>query len=62
LPKAEHDTKEWRAAMEALLLVAEHDGPTMFARIGAMQALNRHKLKATSAPRRKPAKAYRIIR
>jgi hypothetical protein len=42
LPKAEHDAKEWQAAMEALLLVAEHDGPTMFARIGVMRALNRH--------------------
>ncbi len=28
--------------MEALLLVAEHDGPTMFARIGIIRALNRH--------------------
>jgi hypothetical protein len=28
--------------MEALLLVAEDDGPTMFARIGVMRALNRH--------------------
>jgi hypothetical protein len=28
--------------MQALLLVAEHDGPTMFARIGVMKALNRH--------------------
>ena len=27
--------------MEVLLLVAEHDGPTMFARIGVMRALNR---------------------
>jgi hypothetical protein len=27
--------------MEALLLVAEHDGPTMFARIGVMRAINR---------------------
>jgi hypothetical protein len=26
LPKAEHDAKEWQAAMEALLLVAERDG------------------------------------
>ena len=42
LPKAEHDAVEWLAAMEALLLVAEHDGPTMFARIGVMRALNRH--------------------
>jgi hypothetical protein len=28
--------------MEALLLVAEHNGPTMFVRIGMMRALNRH--------------------
>jgi hypothetical protein len=42
LPKAEHDAQEWQAAMQALLLVAEHDGPTMFARIGVMRALNRH--------------------
>ena len=37
LPKA-----EWQATMQAQLLVAEHDGPTMFARIGIMRALNRH--------------------
>jgi hypothetical protein len=43
LPKAEHDAAEWLVAMEALLLVAEHDGPTMFARIGIMQAINRHR-------------------
>jgi hypothetical protein len=42
LPEAEHGAEEWQAAMEALLLVAEHDGPTMFARIGVMRALNRH--------------------
>ena len=42
LPKAEHDAEEWQAAMEALLLVAGSDGPTMFARIGVMRALNRH--------------------
>ncbi len=42
LPKAEHDAEEWLTAMEALLLVAEHDGPTRFARIGMMRALYRH--------------------
>jgi monoamine oxidase len=42
LPKAEHDADEWQAAMQALLLVAEQDGPTMFARIGIMRALNRN--------------------
>jgi hypothetical protein len=42
LPKAEHETPEWQAAMEALILVATHGGPTIFARIGVMRALNRH--------------------
>ncbi|THD70259.1 MAG: hypothetical protein E7813_08875 [Bradyrhizobium sp.] len=42
LPKAEHEAPEWQAAMEALILVATHGGPTMFARIGVMRALNRH--------------------
>src|SRR5882724_3937468 len=42
LPKAEHTEPEWQAAMEALILVATLGGPTMFARIGIMQALNRH--------------------
>jgi hypothetical protein len=41
LPKAEHDAEEWQAAMEALLLVVELSGPTMFARIGVIRALNR---------------------
>ena len=42
LPKAEHAAAEWLAAMEALILVAELGGPTMFARIGVMRALNRN--------------------
>jgi hypothetical protein len=42
VPKAEHDAYEWQAAMQMLLLVAEHDGPAMFARIGVVRALNRH--------------------
>jgi hypothetical protein len=36
LSKAQHDAPEWQAAMQALMLVAEQDGPTMFARIGVM--------------------------
>ena len=62
LPKAEHDAEEWQTAMETLLLVAEQDGPAMMARIGMMRALDRHSAKATPAPRRKRAKAYRVIR
>jgi hypothetical protein len=42
LPRAEHEAKEWQAAMEALILVATSGGPTTFARIGVMKALNRH--------------------
>jgi cob(I)alamin adenosyltransferase len=41
LPKVEHEAQEWQAAMEALILVATSGGPTMFARIGVMRALNR---------------------
>jgi phosphoserine phosphatase len=41
LPKAEHDAAEWQAAAGALILVATSGGPTMFARIGIMRALNR---------------------
>jgi len=36
LPEAVHELPEWQAAMEALLLVAEPDGPSMFARIHAV--------------------------
>jgi hypothetical protein len=42
LPRKEHSSPEWQAAMEALILVAEGGGPTMFARISIMRALNRH--------------------
>jgi hypothetical protein len=42
LPEEEHDAPEWQAAIEALMLVVEQNGPTMMARIGVMRALNRH--------------------
>ena len=42
LPEAEQMTAEWQAAMLALMLVVDLNGPTMFARIGIMRALNRH--------------------
>ncbi len=40
LPEAEQQLAEWQAAIEALLLVVELNGPTMMARIGVMRALN----------------------
>jgi hypothetical protein len=54
LPKAEHDAEAWLAAMEALLLVAEHGGPTMFARIGVMRALNRYHVREFDPKRKSP--------
>lgn len=42
LPKAEHEAREWQAAMEALILVATKGGHTILPRIGVMRALNRH--------------------
>ena len=38
LPKTDHAADDWQTAKQALLLVVEHDGPTMFARI-AIRAL-----------------------
>jgi hypothetical protein len=42
LPKTEHETPEWQAATEALIMAAEGRGPLMHARIGVMRALNGH--------------------
>jgi hypothetical protein len=61
LPKAEHDAPAWRAAIEALMLVAEHGGDTMLPRIGIMRALYRKK-KPVPTPRKKLVKKYRIVR
>jgi hypothetical protein len=58
LPKAEHEA-DWQVSMEVLLLVAEHDGPEMLARIAVMKALNRHNPKPTPGPLSKRAKALR---
>ena len=54
LPKAEHQAAEWQAAMEALILVATHGGPTMLARIGVMRALYRHVERVFNPDRKEP--------
>jgi hypothetical protein len=54
LPKAQHEAAEWQAAMEALILVATSGGPTMFARIGVMRALNRHVEREFNPDRKDP--------
>jgi hypothetical protein len=62
LPKAVHEIEEWQAAMEALILVATLGGSTMFARIGVTRALNAGTPNPAIKPRRKPAKAYSVVR
>jgi len=37
LPKKASDLPEWQAAIEALMLVADLGGPSMFARIGVIE-------------------------
>jgi len=40
LPKSKHQSPEWQAATEALLMAAEGRGPIMHAHIGTMLALH----------------------
>jgi hypothetical protein len=54
LPKEEAALPEWQAAIEALMLVVELNGPTMFARIGIMRALNRGHVRQFNPARKDP--------
>jgi hypothetical protein len=62
LPSKVQHRPEWQAAAQALLLVAERGGLSMLARIGIMRALNSGKPDPEITPRRKRAKAYKMIR
>ena len=62
LSKAEHSAAEWQAAMEALILVATSGGPTMFARIGVMRALNRHVVREFNPSRKDTRWAKRKLK
>ncbi|MHC2576885.1 hypothetical protein ACVI1J_001395 [Bradyrhizobium diazoefficiens] len=57
LPKPEHEAPEWQAAIEALMLVVDLGGPSIFARIGVVRALSRHQ-KPFVKPRKKRVRAY----
>jgi hypothetical protein len=61
LPKAKQKAKEWQTAVECLLSAAESRGPMMFAQIALTQALHAGRADKEGAPRRKPAKKYRIV-
>jgi hypothetical protein len=58
LPKKESALPEWQVAIEALMLVADLGGPTMFARIGVLRALNRRHVRESSCS----ASAFGIFR
>jgi hypothetical protein len=54
LPKKEAALPEWQAAIEALMLVVDHGGPTMFARIAtvlAKQLVDSHDVELWSGDR-----------
>jgi hypothetical protein len=42
LPKSEHDTPEWRLAIQMLIDAAEDRGPMLFAKMGITRAVNRN--------------------
>ena len=52
LSKAKYMTAEWQAAMFALMLVVDLNGPTMMARIGIMRALNRNVVREFNSSRK----------
>jgi hypothetical protein len=62
LPKAEQAKPHWQTAAEAVLMAAEDRGPMMHAHIGMLQALSHGKPAPDQPPRRKAAKAYKIVR
>jgi hypothetical protein len=41
LPRKEHESDPWQAAIEALIMAAEDRGPLLHARVGMLRALNR---------------------
>ena len=56
LPKSEHDTPEWRLAVEMLIDAAEDRGPMLFAKMGIQRATERYtgpQGKVPSSQRRK---------
>jgi hypothetical protein len=54
LPEEESTLPEWQAAIEALMLVVELNGPTMFALIGVVRALNRRRVREFDPQRKEP--------
>lgn len=62
LPKAEQQKPHWQIATEILIGAAEGRDFLMHARIAMLKAINADKPRPEPTPRKKRAKAYRIIR
>jgi hypothetical protein len=62
LPKEEADVPQWQAAIAALILIADLGGPTMFARIGIMRALNGHHVREFNPKRKDPHRSRRKLK
>jgi hypothetical protein len=45
IPPAEHTMKKVQAAAHCVTQAAENDGPMIFARMGMMQAITRHRVR-----------------
>jgi hypothetical protein len=54
LSKAEHESPQWKAAVEALIMAAEDRGSLVHARIGMLRALNRHVERVFNPERKDP--------
>jgi hypothetical protein len=62
LPEHEQRLPHWQTAAELLLMVGNRGGDPMMLRIAMMKALNHGKPNPATEPRRKRARAHRIIR
>jgi hypothetical protein len=62
LSQAQHDMPHWQTAGEAVIMAAEGQGPLLHARVGMLRATHAGKPAPAKQPRRKRAKAYRIVR
>jgi hypothetical protein len=54
VPQSEHGMKEVQAAAHCVTEAAENGGPMMFARMGMMQAINRHRVEEFDPKRKSP--------
>jgi hypothetical protein len=62
LPAAEHNKPHWQIATQHLMAAAERGGIVMLADIALRQALTHQRPRPERAPRKKPAKRYKVIR